>query len=256
MSYKYIIFNLKFLANSMCDTMDIEQQTTYDITKYHGIDYSKMELVDVPPRVKVTMMHADPKTKTNGPLIGPFIQNKIGECSKEWASLKVEKAKDDEDGRKMIVVCGPKDGFCVQFEPGKTVESESIGFFGGRSDSGTYCRPATDSDTLDITIPVGRQVTVRKDKALHGPYTGPTYYPRMNVKEMKIEVEDMWLGEGKADKRSSPTISGGYINRNPSGLQFFTAEHQAHYHHHKHLSQHRNKTVGAYNIRNENIDEE
>ena len=248
--------NYFFLANSMCDTMDIETQKTYDITNYHGVDYSKTELVDIPPRVKVTFTNAD-NSKVNGAIIGPFIQSNIGECSKEWKTLKVEKAKEEEDGRKMIVVCGPKDGFCVQFEPGKTVESESIGFFGGRSSTGKKCLPATDSDTLDVTIPVGRQVTVRKDKGLHGPYTGPTYYPRMNVKEMKIEVADLWLGEGKADKRSSASLSGYINNKNPSGLQFFTAEHRHAHHHHKngYVSQHRNNTMDAYK-RNENIDEE
>lgn len=152
----------------------------------------------------------------------------------------------------MIVVCSPGDFFCSQFEPGKTIESDTKVFFNLYRVDGVKCLPVATDDTLDVTIPVGRMITVKKGKAIFGPYTGPAFYPRMNVKEVKIEVEDMWLGDGKGEKRSpiatAPLSSGSLLSKPASGLQFFTAEHHTH-HHHKHRyaqQQHQNKTVEIY----------
>ena len=233
----------------MCDTIEIEKFESYKITEYHGISYTKMKLMDIPSGVKVTLTAADPNTKINV-VVGPFIQDNIDKCFSEWVNLKVEKAQDDEDGRKMIVVCGPEEQFCTQFEPGKTVESDKVTFFWFKTSSSTdvRCRPTVDDYQLDITIPVGRVVTVKKDKALYGPYAGPAYYPRMNVEKVTIQVEDLWLGDKNGRKRSPISripIAADYPNKN-SGLQFFTADHHSH-HHHKHRHAAQNKTMDVYN---------
>lgn len=209
----------------MCDTVDSKILTNHNLKSYHGVSFQKTRKIKVPEGVKVTLSAVDDAKatiKVNGPLVGPFKQKNIQECFSEWTTLTVEKAEENEDGRKYVEVCGPKDEFCTQFEPGKVVETSSTGFLGFFKGNDLKCKPTPESDKLNIRIPVGRMVTVKKGESTAGPFKGPAYYPGMNINDMTIHVEDLWLGDDKSKKRT---------------MQQYFADHSAK-HHHNHLRHH------------------
>jgi len=190
----------------MCDTVDSQQKAKVNIADYHGISYKELKSIDIPDGVIVEIADMDEQNnakKMNGPLFGPFKQTNIHECYSNWNYMVITMSKEDEDGKKMVEVCSPKNNFCLQYEPGSTVAKEDSGGFLGLFKNNEYrCKPTTDSDKLNLRIPVGRQIWLGKDHAMNGPYVGPAYYPGLNVDGMDIHIDNLWLGMGNTKKRS------------------------------------------------------
>jgi len=168
----------------MCDTVDSQQKAKVNIADYHGISYKELKSIDIPDGVIVEIADMDEQNnakKMNGPLFGPFKQTNIHECYSNWNYMVITMSKEDEDGKKMVEVCSPKNNFCLQYEPGSTVAKEDSGGFLGLFKNNEYrCKPTTD----------------------YGPYVGPAYYPGLNVDGMDIHIDNLWLGMGNAKKRS------------------------------------------------------
>ncbi|XP_066931842.1 uncharacterized protein [Clytia hemisphaerica] len=224
-------------TNKMCDTIDSKIYKQYNLKNYHGVNYQKIASIKAPAGVKVYLSGQDKNVvwKIDGPLFGPFQQTNIEKCYSAWTTLTVYKLEDEEDGRKYVEVCGPSDGFCLQFEPGKVVKTSPEGFFGMLNPDDTVkCRPTPEGDTLNVNIPVGRLVTVKKGESSYGPYRGPAYYPNLNVADMQIQVEDLWQGD-KPSKKKDDKDKG--RKRSMAGRR--------HHHHHKHRHG-SNETVVAF----------
>lgn len=226
----------------MCDTIDYGKRGEIKLQSYHGIDFSTLQSIHVPDGLKVNLLkYEDNKKdvkKRNGPLVGPFKQVGINSgCFSGWSHIKVEKADDKDDGKKMVEACNIDNGFCTQVEPGKMIDAkeDQVFFVGWFSSDTVDCRPLAKDGLLDIRIPLGRQIKITQNKAVLGPFTGPAFYPQLNINSKSIQVDNLWI-DNKGKRSEKRVFSGNphpYFNRS-FALDEYPSQHHHHHHHHHH----------------------
>lgn len=210
------------------------------IDNYNGINFNALKTVFVPPSFKVEIFQMEQTTtkKKAGPFYGPIKQHNINNCHNLWNSINISPLEPGEDGTKMVKLCSPADEFCTQIEPGAEMETEETGFWDFLKSSPVQCKPSLEYGKLDMYIPQGRRVIISKGESKLGPFTGPTFYPKMAVEKLSIKVDDLWV-DRKAKKQEIESSdddyqASSYKSESPEKRHRYPKRYQSHHQHHHH----------------------